>query len=342
MLKNMLKIDLSYQKVKYAKIFTGIVILLLLFLIPVFIHKPYYLHIFILAIIYIIVVCSLRTVALSGQVSIGHAAFMAIGAYASGILAKQFGLTPWLTIFLGAVVSMLFALAIGFPFTRVRAFYFSMVSLFGGIAIMNLIRVAEKWTGATSLAGIPPLDSLNIPGIVQITFSNQKAAYYYFILIVALLCLAFLYSLEHSRIGMTWKAISQSHQVASSVGINESRYRVLALAVGCFFSGLAGACYAHYNLVLTPSTFGFLPSIYLVMYMLVGGLGSFWGPVLGTAIFVLVPEIFRWMKEYTPLLVGGIMVIVVFLLPKGMVSLFYRNEPKIRKIHKKEALRYDA
>ena len=311
------------------------ILTILLFLLPLFVTKPYYLHIFIITLLYIIVVSSLRTIALSGQVSVAHAAFMGIGGYFSGVLSKELGLTPWLTIPLGGVAAMVVAVLIGYPFTRVRAIYFSMVSLLGGIAIVNIIRVAQKWTGAAGLVGIPPLSPINIPGLMTITFLGQKVAYYYFALILTLVSLLVLYRIEHSRIGMTWKAIAQSYLVASSVGINEAGSRVLALAIGCFFAGIAGAGYAHYNLVLTPGTFSFLPSIFLVMYMLVGGRDRFSGPIIGTAILVMVPELFRGLKVFAPLILGAIMVIVVFLLPQGIAGLFDQIKAKYGEIHKR-------
>lgn len=311
-------------------------LVILLFLLPVFIKQPYYIHIFIVTMLYIIVVSSLRTVALSGQVSVGHAAFMGIGAYFSGVVSKELGLTPWLTIPLGGLAAMIIAILMGYPFTRVRAIYFSMVSLFGGMVIVSLIRVAQKWTGAAGLAGIPPLSPINIPGVINIVFLGQKVPYYYFTLLLTIVCLLVLYRIEHSRTGMTWKAIAQSHLVASSVGINEAGFRVLALAVGCFFAGIAGASYAHYNLVLTPSTFSFFPSIFLVMYMLVGGRERFAGPIIGTAILIMVPELFRWLKEFTPFVLGAIMVIVVFLIPQGIAGLFDQIRAKYEQVRQKE------
>lgn len=312
------------------------ILIILLFLFPLFVKKPYYLHIFIVTLLYIIVVSSLRTIALSGQVSVAHAAFMGIGGYFSGVVSKELGLTPWLTIPLGGLAAMMIAVLIGYPFTRVRAIYFSMVSLLGGMAIVNLIRVAQKWTGAAGLAGIPPLSPINIPGLINITFLGQKVPYYYFTLLLTLVSLLVLYRLEHCRIGMTWKAIAQSYFVASSVGINEAGFRVLAFAVGCFFAGIAGASYAHYNLVLTPDTFGFLPSIFLVMYMLVGGRDRFSGPIIGTAILVMVPELFRGLKEFAPLILGAIMVIVVFLLPQGIACVFDQIRAKYEEVRSRK------
>jgi branched-chain amino acid transport system permease protein len=298
------------------------VLILVLFLIPIVLPKPYYLHILIVTLIYIIVVASLRTVALSGQVSVAHAAFMGIGGYFSGVLAKELALSPWVTLPLGGVAAAVVAVLVGIPFTRVRAIYFSMVSLLGGIAIVNLIRVAQRWTGAAGLVGIPPLTPIRIPGMKTIVFIGDKVPFYYFAVLMTLLCLFILYRIENCRIGMTWKAIAQSHMVASSVGVNEAAFRVLALAAGCFFAGIGGAMYAHYNLVLTPATFGFLPSIFLVMYMLVGGSQRFSGPVIGTAVLVMVPEVFRGLKVYAPLILGAIMLIVVYFMPQGISGLF--------------------
>ena len=294
----------------------------ILLLLPAVLSKPYYLHILIITMIYVIVVASLRTIALSGLVSVAHAAFMAIGGYFSGVLAKELSLSPWMTIPLGGLAAALVAVIVGIPFTRVRAIYFSMVSMLGGIAIVNLIRVAQKWTGAAGLVGIPPLTTIRIPGMKIILFIGDKVPFYYFTLMMTLICLFILYRIENCRIGMTWKAIAQSHMVAASVGVNEAAFRVLALAVGCFFAGIAGAMYAHYNLVLTPATFGFLPSIFLVMYMLVGGTGRFSGPIIGTAVLVMVPEIFRGLKVYAPLILGANMLIVVYLMPHGMAGLY--------------------
>lgn len=315
----------------------SVVLIIVLFLLPLFISKPYYLHIFITTLLYIIVVCSLRTISLSGQVSVAHAAFMGIGGYFSGVISKELGLTPWLTMPLGGLAAMVVAVLIGYPFTRVRAIYFSMVSLLGGIAIVNIIRVAQRWTGSAGLAGIPPLTPIRIPGLLTITFLGQKVPHYYFTLLVTLASLFVLYGIEHCRIGVTWKAIAQSHFVASSVGINEAGFRVLALAVGCFFAGIAGACYAHYNLVLTPNTFGFLPSIFMVMYMLVGGHDRFSGPIIGTAILVMVPELFRGLKEFAPLIMGAIMVIVVCLMPQGIAGLFDQIRARFEEGHQRKA-----
>jgi len=145
--------------------------------------------------------------------------------------------------------------------------------------------------------------------------------YYYFFLGLTLLCLIFMVRFETCRIGLTIKAIAQSHTVASSVGINEAAYRILILSIGCFFAGIAGAGYAHYTLVLTHGTFNLLASINLVIYMLVGGINRFIGPVIGTAVLMILPELFRDLKEYVPFVFSGIMLLVLFVMPDGLAGL---------------------
>lgn len=294
-------------KLTRTLVYAGLLVIVLL--LPLFIKSRYLIHIFNLTLIYIIAASSLRLIATSGQLSLGHAAFMSIGAYTAGALAKHLGWTPWVTIPLGALATMAVAVIIGYPFARLRAIYFSMVSLLFGIGVLAVNQVLERFTGGyAGLIGIRPL------------FSGSKVASYYFFVGLTVLSLLVLHRIEFCRIGTTFKAIAQSHVVASSVGINESGYRVLALAVGCFFAGLAGAGYAHYNSVLSHSTFNFLSSVNLLVYVLVGGVGSFAGPVIGTAVLIIIPELFRMLKGFVPYIFAGIMILVIFVMPQGLAG----------------------
>jgi branched-chain amino acid transport system permease protein len=150
---------------------------------------------------------------------------------------------------------------------------------------------------------------------------GSRLPYYYFFLGLALVSIIALYRFEFSRIGTNLKAIAQSHLVASSVGINEGWYRILAVGVGCFFVGLVGATYAHYNLVLSPTSFDLSATLWIVMYVLIGGINSFAGPIIGTAILVLIPEFFRGLKIFSPYISAGILLMVVYLMPQGLVGL---------------------
>jgi branched-chain amino acid transport system permease protein len=297
---------------KWAKpaILAGLVVIIAL--LPLLITSSYMLHILILTFIYTIAAVSLRTITISGQFPLAHAAFMGIGAYLAGMAAKWLGWSPWLTIPSAALATMGIGMLIGYPFARLRALYYAMGSLFFGIGVIYIIYAGGTWTGGYSgFTGIPPL----------LPTATSKVPYYYFFLGLALLSIIALYRFEFSRIGVNLKAIAQSYLVASSVGINEAWYRILAVGVGCFFAGLAGAGYAHYNTVLSQASFNFIATLWLVMYVLIGGINSFAGPIIGTFILILVPEFFRDLKIYSPFISAGILLIVVYLMPQGLVGL---------------------
>jgi branched-chain amino acid transport system permease protein len=292
-----------------SKTFGVIALIVVLLFGPVFLES-YYLHLAVLVFIYVMLTSSLRTIYISGQMSLGHAAFMGIGAYTSAILARTVHLSPWLAIPLGGVGAAVIAAGIGFPFSRVRAIYFSMASLFFGIMVTTSVGLAPGLTGSyTGLYGIPRL------------FGFSKVPYYYFFLLLMLLVLVILYRIEHSRIGMTFKSVSQSHLAASSRGINEAGMRILALTIGGFFAGLSGAGYAHYAGFIAPATFGVMPSIFLVVYLLAGGKESFAGPIIGAAILYLIPYVMGAFQGYAPFFQAAVLIIVIFLIPEGMISL---------------------
>lgn len=290
-------------------IYAGLVMMLAL--LPLWADSPYTLHVLILYFIYVVTAVSLRTITISGQFPVGHCAFMGLGAYLSGVAAKLLGWTPWITIPSAAVATAGIGILIGYPFSRLRTVYYAMGSLFFGVGVILIIAAGGDWTGSYGgLPGIPPL------------LGFSKVPYYYFFLGLSLVCLIALHRFEFCRIGTTLKAIAQSHLVASSVGISESFYRILAVGVGCFFVGLVGAAYAHYNLVVAPDSFNLTAALWFIMYVLIGGINSFAGPIIGTVVLFLIPELFlRDLKMYTPYISAGILLLAVYLAPEGLAGL---------------------
>jgi len=298
----------SQRKWIKPALLAGLVVIIAL--LPLLLSSPYFLHIMILTFIYIVAAVSLRTITISGQFPLAHGAFMGIGAYLAGMASRFLNWSPWLTIPSAALVTMGIGMLIGYPFARLRTLYYAMGSLFFGIGVVYIIQAGGAWTGGYSgFTGIQPM------------FGGSKMAYYYFFLGLALVSIIALYRFEFSRIGINLKAIAQSYLVASSVGINEAWYRILAVGVGCFFAGLAGAGYAHYNMVLSPGSFNFMATLWLVMYVLIGGIGSIAGPIIGTFILILIPEFFRDLKMYSPYISAAILLIIVYLMPQGLASL---------------------
>jgi branched-chain amino acid transport system permease protein len=300
----------SVKERKYIKPGLCFGLVIIMAILPLVIHTDSALHVLILDFIFVIAAVSMRTIIISGQFPLGHAAFMGIGAYAAGMTCRWLGWPPWITIPFGAVVASCVGMMFGYPFARLRALYYAMGSLFFGIALMTIISSGGKVTGGYS--GLTNITSL---------FGSSMITYYYFFLGLTLLSVLILYRIEFSRIGSNFKAIAQSHKVASSVGINESGQRILAMGIGCFFAGLAGAGYAHYNLVISPVTFNFVTTLWIVMYVLIGGIESFAGPIIGTFILVTVSEFSLALKAYSPYISAAILAIVAYLMPQGLVGL---------------------
>jgi len=310
--------------------YTALVVLL--FLVPLFVKGAYFLHILIMAGIAIILTSSLRTIATTGQISLAHAGFMAIGAYTSALLVMKLNFSYWVALPLGGIAAALLALLVGYPFVRVKRVYFAMLTLFMGAIIRLTIMEWRGLTGGTSgLLGIPPPNSIVIPGFLNIAF-DSKVPYYYLILALVLISLLFLHRIDSSCVGRTLLAIQQGDFVAESVGINVTRFKVFALCVGCFFAGITGSFYAHFIKVLTPDSFGVLQAIYIVVYMVVGGRRRFYGAILGAFILTLLPEFFRVLREYQPFVFIGILLVIIFLLPDGLVSLPEAVKSRIKKV----------
>jgi len=313
-----------------------VLLVLMAFVLPIFIKNEYYLHVLILSVINIILASSLRAMTTSGQVSLGHAGFMSVGAYTSAILAMKFGLSTYISLLLGGVAAMALAAIIAYPITRVRTVYFAMLTLFIGEVIRLVMTEQRAITGGTSgLLNIPRLDTISFLGLFNIGFAT-KLSNYYFVLILMLIILLFLYSVERSFIGMTFKAISQDDSLASSTGINVARFKAIIFCIGCLFAGLAGSFYAHYISVLTPDSFGILNSIYIIIYMVVGGSRRFAGAIVGAFILTLVPEIFRPLKEYQPFVFVAVLYLVVFLLPGGLSDLPGLIKSQVQRIYRRK------
>jgi branched-chain amino acid transport system permease protein len=246
---------------------------------------------------------------------------MLIGAYTSALLVMKLGLSSWFALILAGVAAGGFACLIGFPFARLKGMYFSMVTMFMTEVILM---VSEQWQsltgGSAGIMNIPRPDPIKIAGIFDIGFKSYLDLYY-LMLILVIVSLIILYLIEHSRIGRSWQAISRDDLLAESVGINVAAYKVLGFTIGSFFAGLFGAFYSQFYNVITPSEFGFFFSIYILVYMIVGGRRNFIGPVIGCLLLLLIPELIGGLGGYRPFVFVAILMAVLYTLPDGMASL---------------------
>ena len=313
------------------RVIGGLILLLACFL-PVLIRgNDYYLHIYIVCAINVILASSLRAMAATGQMSIGQAGFMAVGAYTSAVLAVKLGIPVYLAMFAGGFAAMVLAALIGFPLSRIKTIYFVTVTMFlGEIIRLVVFELRDITGGSTGLIDIPRPASFSLLGILQVDFSN-KLHFAYFILVLLLFIILVLYNINRSHTGTILAAIGQEESLSSSVGVNVAQYKVLIFCVVSFFTGLAGSLHAHYMTVLNPDAFGIFTSLYILIYVAVGG-KRFSGPIAGAVILTLIPEVFSALKEYQPYVFVLVLFLVVFLLPGGLTDLPRQIAPRIRGI----------
>jgi branched-chain amino acid transport system permease protein len=291
---------------------------------PLILPGPFHLHVAILTMMYIILSSSLRLVSLSGQMSLAHGGMVTMGAYTSALLAMKLGLSFWLTMPIAGLGTALVATLVGYPFVRLKGIYFSIVTVFFSEMV---VLIAQQWEGLTGgsggIFGIPRPGKVAILSFLSIDFSS-KAHFYYLALVMMVVSLAVIYLIEKSRIGLTLRGVKQADSLAESVGIDTRGYKVLAFAMGCFFAGLVGAFFSHYISAVAPDTFGFLFTIYILVYMVVGGAESFAGPILGAFVLTIFPEATRAFKEFVPFFFAAVLIAVIFFVPDGMAGLVGR------------------
>jgi len=274
----------------------------------------YYVHILALVFTNVILAASLRPSLTCGQLNIGHSAFMSVGAYTSGLLARNLGVPFEVSLLAGALLATAVGLVIGYPSLRLRGVYFAMVT----VAFVEVIRlIAQLWVpltrGMSGLSGIPK------PSILGTTLVT-KTSQYYLALVLMLIVLLVLYKLESSRLGFIWKSIGMSDNLAQSLGINIAKHKLIAFALGCFFAGVAGAYYAHFIRFLFPPEFGFLMATNILVYNFVGGRGHFVGPIVGAVFLSLLSEPFRG-SPYETIFFSLAMLLTILFLPGGLITL---------------------
>jgi len=278
--------------------------------------NDYWIHVVMLMLLYGILAVSIRQMLVLGQVSFAHPAFMAIGAYTSTMLVMNWGFSFWLTIFLAGAMAAIFAFLLGLPVLRLTGPYFFLATFaFLEVVRMILTHYYEPFGGPMGIYHIPPPDPIG-----PINFSSISH-FYYLILAVFIVTLLAFYSLEKSRFGKSWHAIGQSHMLAESLGVNVMGYRVLAFVIACFFAGVAGACFAHYMTHMSPMEFGLVLSVDCIVWAVVGGIGSVFGPAVGAAVLTLIPQLFKATAEYEAGFSAVVFMVIILFLPEGLVSL---------------------
>jgi len=284
----------------------------------------------VLLIINVLLVASYRLLTLTGEWSLGHVVIMGVGGYASALFVKDLGVPVPLAMPLGAVTSGLVAFVLSFPLFRMKGFYF-LIGSFAAGEIIRLIwkRFTDPFGGPKGIKRIPEFPGFEI-GPLQADFYDP-ITYYYLAVVVVAVSLFILYRIERSRIGLTFHAIHWQDKLAESVGVDTFWYRTLAFVIASVFAGLSGALYAHYVGTVNPHRFDVEEMVYVLIWAIVGGTATFYGPILGVVILTVINEVVLrslGVDTLRPMFYGVILILSVLLLPAGLESLV----PKARSL----------
>ncbi len=258
----------------------------------------------------------------AGQISMAQAAFFGIGAYCSGMLTAHFDMNPWAAMPLGALVSALVAWLLGIPALRLKGHYLAMATLGFGVIVNIIMNEEVEWTGGPSgLVGIPGLSI----GEWDLT---DEIAWYYLVWSFVFVGLLFCFHVLHSRVGRALRAIHEEETAAEAMGVPTARYKVQVFVLSAVFASLAGSLYTHYVTFINPSSFNLMWSIQFVLMVMVGGMQSLWGALLGAVLMTFVGN--EWLHVFADqeiMVYGGILLVVALFIPRGLVSLLPRLLP---------------
>jgi branched-chain amino acid transport system permease protein len=277
--------------------------------------KSYGVYLFTYWLVFVIATMGLNlTAGYAGQKSLGHAAFFGIGAYTVAILTKA-GVSFWLGLPLAIVGCFVMGLVIGFPALRVQAIYLAFATLGFNTAAWLVMRNEEALTGGTfGINNIPrpELFGLSLDG---------NLSYYYFVLAMCLILAGLLWGLLRSPWGRAFEALRDNPLRAESLGMHIPTYTVLAFAIGAAYAGIAGALFASLVQFIEPAPFSVAASIMMYLMVVIGGPGYFFGPMLGSAVGVLLPEWLRFAQAWYLALFGTAVVLLMLWLPGGLLSI---------------------
>jgi branched-chain amino acid transport system permease protein len=287
----------------------------------------YVLTVLILMLIFIIYASAWNLLTYSGQGSLGHAAFFGLGGYASSLVALQSGLSPYITIFIGAAFSALIGLIIGLTCVRLKEWFLAMVTFGFAIIIQTVIvSMLAPLTGGWDGYAVPKLLSSAIP--------NYLLWEYYSILIFAILIILAIHMLLKSRIGLALAAIRENELEARAAGIDPVHFKLFAFTLSAFIAGIAGGLEIHHFGYITPEIFGVDLSFWPIIYCITGGLGTLAGPIIGTIVVSVLWDGLNALgltfERY--IIIGVLLILIIIYLPQGLVSLPERFQKKREKV----------
>jgi len=254
----------------------------------------------------------------AGQVSLGHAGFFGIGAYAVAIGPTHLGIPSWAAVFAGAAIAALLAFLIGRPILKLKGHYLAVATLGLGLLIAMVFTNEARWTGGP--------DGMPVPRLELFGWRARTPIAWYWISGISLLAGASIaVNLIESPTGRAFRAIHDSETAARTLGIDVARYKLIAFVLSAIYAAIAGAYLALFDALVTPATAGFLRSIEFVTMAVLGGLGSILGSVIGATLLVLLPQLLAVFHDYETIMLGAIIIVFMIFLPAGIVPSLARR-----------------
>jgi len=297
---------------------TGLTVLALsAFLIvwPFLENNPYNLGLSNLIAIHVIVVLGLNLfIGYAGQISLGHAAFFALGAYGSALGTVTLGFPAWPVMILTAMAVALIALLVGQPALKLRGHYLAMATLGFNIVVYTILIQWDTVTGGPSgFAGIP---YLSVGGLIF----DDEIRFHYLVWAFAMLSLLLSLNLVRSGVGRGLAALAGDETAAAALGVDTRKAKVKVFVLSAVFASLAGSLFAHCYAFVSPDSFSIFASVDFVIMVVVGGLGSVWGTLFGAGLITLLPEWIEALQNYKDIIEGLILVLILLFMPQGLVT----------------------
>lgn len=285
----------------------------ILLLLPSLLTNEYYVSVLILACFAAMTAVGLNLlIGYAGQISLGHAAFVGIGAYATAILTAHFGLPVLPSICIAVILTAACAWLIGIPTLKLSGHYLAMATLGFGIIVGIVFNEAVSWTGGPSgYVGIPRLEVFGF-------YVDSDLDYYRLMSVLLALQMFIFLNLIRSRTGRALQAIHTSEAAARCMGVDVARAKLFVFVLSAGFAGLSGALYAHYLEFIAPSSFGFLHSVQYIVMVVLGGMGNAWGAVAGAFFLTALPEFLRAFEDVEIMLYGAILILCMMFMPSGI------------------------
>lgn len=303
---------------------------------PALVGDAYVLHMLILSMLLAVFALSVNLVlGFTGLKSFGHQAFFGIGAYGSALLSIKLGWSPWITMWLAALLAAGVGLLVALPVLRIKSLaHVAIVTLvFAEIVRILCANLKDLTRGEMGLWGIPAFPSISLGANRVLDFGPaQKIPFYYLAATLMLLTVVLMQWLTRSRFGLALAAIREAENAAESLGVGLARHKILVFFLTAFLVGVSGACYAHYVLLLTPTAaLGPELMVQVLAMVLVGGIGTRWGPIWGAYVLTVGMESMRFLGDYRLLIYGVLIMLVMRVLPRGLATLESIAKPSFKR-----------